>query len=378
MIEQDRDHFFMQKAIILAKKGEFTARPNPCVGCVLVKNDKIIGEGLHWQAGLAHAEINALQQAMEQAKGATCYVTLEPCAHEGRTGPCVDALIEAGIARVVISSHDPNPLVAGKGVKKLIAAGIEVKTQVLKQQADLLNCGFFSRMQRQKPFVRAKIAMSLDGRVAMASGESQWITGPQARQNGHEWRARSGAIITTAKTVNTDNCRLTVRHLSFMPACPPEVMFEQPLRVIVDTQNCVSSDASIFNEPGDTVVVVSSRVPDLNGDLDYIGLPEEDGHVDLTVLLSWLAEEEINDVLIEAGPTFIGAMLKANLVDELLVYVAPILLGSDAKAMADLPGFSKLSDKIEGSYQCVEQKGTDLFIRVALSEFARAYDNFSN
>jgi diaminohydroxyphosphoribosylaminopyrimidine deaminase/5-amino-6-(5-phosphoribosylamino)uracil reductase len=287
----------------------------------------------------------ALAQVQHKARGATAYITLEPCAHQGRTPPCVDALIAADLKRVVIASEDPNPLVAGKGIRALQDAGIAVEVGVCAQQAKAINKGFFSRMQRNRPYVRAKIAMSVDGRVAMASGESQWITGSLARQHGHCWRARSGAIITGSGTVLADNCRLSVREFELLGLADLN-LFRQPLRVVIDSQHRVPPDAAMMHEPGETVL---ERTRD-------------GSKVDLTALIANLAKREINDVLIEAGPGLVGAFLAQNLIDELLLYIAPSLLGAHAQPLAYLPGLAQLSDKLTGEFGAIERLGSDIHI----------------
>ncbi|MBN9288608.1 MAG: riboflavin biosynthesis protein RibD [Gammaproteobacteria bacterium 39-13] len=376
------DFDFMRQALALAALGQYTAHPNPRVGCILVKEGHIVGQGCHWQTGCAHAEVNALQDAKGEGVGATCYVTLEPCAHVGRTPPCIHALIEAKIKKVVIATLDPNPKVAGKGVRALEAAGIEVVVGVLQQEAQSLNKGFFSRMQRQRPYVRGKIGMSLDGRVAMANGESQWITSVDSRADVQYWRARSGAILTGSQTVKQDNCRLTVRQMKTLDL--PEISFQQPLRVIVDSKLSISAQAEIFCQPGRTVVATTSTLCSSKqkewinalplahrSQVECIALAEKENHVDLLALMHWLGEREINDVLVETGPTLMGALLQQGLIDELLLYIAPKLLGSEAKGMIHIPGISKLADHIAGAFAEMEQVGSDLRLVVKLSDFAR-------
>jgi diaminohydroxyphosphoribosylaminopyrimidine deaminase/5-amino-6-(5-phosphoribosylamino)uracil reductase len=360
----NQDSIFMQRALSLAEMGQYTSHPNPRVGCILVQENQIVGEGLHWQAGDLHAECNALQDAKEKAYGATAYVTLEPCAHHGRTGPCVDALIQANVKRVVVAALDPNPLVSGKGIQKLQEAGITVEVGLLEKEALALNKGFYSRMKRQRPYVRAKIAMSLDGRVAMKNGMSQWITSSEARQQGHLWRARSGAILTGKGTVLQDNCRLTVRDIERL-GLKNENLFRQPLRVIIDSTLSVPATAAIFHQPGKTIVATSELAnmqQEYGSQVEVIAFAEKNGYVDLQAVLFWLGKQEINDVLVEAGPTLVGALLQENLIDELLIYIAPKLLGSDAKPMAALPGFSQLSDQITGEFERFEVVGQDLHL----------------
>ncbi|MBS0287414.1 MAG: bifunctional diaminohydroxyphosphoribosylaminopyrimidine deaminase/5-amino-6-(5-phosphoribosylamino)uracil reductase RibD [Proteobacteria bacterium] len=365
-LPEDQDIFFMQQALELAKQGAFSARPNPQVGCILVKNGQVIAKGLHWQCGGPHAEVNALSQTTD-AQGATCYVTLEPCSHVGRTGPCVDALIQAKVARVVIAGIDPNPQVQGKSIKALVNAGIDVKVGVLEQAAFTLNQGFFSRMQRGIPYVRAKVGMSLDGKVAMQNGESQWITSQASREQVQRWRAKSGAILTGSETVLKDNCRLTVRNPEKL-GLTHEIEFKQPLRVVVDSKLKVSKDKAIFSEPSETIVATLGNSLTGNTASNGVGFPEKNGYVDLKALLEYLADREINDVLVEAGPTLVGAMLEQGLIDELLIYIAPKLLGNDAKPLATLKGITQLSEHIGGQFTQLEKVGDDLFVILKLNK----------
>lgn len=337
MIEHDTH--WMERAISLAQKGEYTVRSNPLVGCVLVKNNQVVGEGLHWQLGGPHAEIEALRMAREEARGARCYVTLEPCVHVGRTGPCVQALIEAGIQEVIVASEDPDPRVNGKSEAILQAAGIVVKKGVLEKEAQALNKGFFSRMQRKRPYVRAKIAMSIDGRIAMKNGESQWITSVEARQDVHHWRAKSGAILTTGKTVEVDDCRLTVRDVNMN--LPEGVIFSPPIRVIVDRTHRVKPQARVFQSPGEVMHMIG---------------------VGIEKVFAELNERAINDVWVEAGPTFLGSLLKERWIDEWVVYIAPKWLGHEAMPMAYLPGLESLSDHIRGQFGEIKKIGSDLRI----------------
>lgn len=354
----------MQQALVLAKRGEYSTHPNPRVGCLIVRDNQIVGEGWHERTGDHHAEIHALRQAKEKAYGATCYVTLEPCAHFGRTPPCVNALIQAKIKKVIIATLDPNPLVQGKGVEALRQHGIEVEIGLGECEAKALNRGFFSRMQRQKPYVRAKMAMSLDGRTAMASKESQWITGESARKDGQHWRALSDAILTTGATVRQDNCRLTVREGEPV---------SQPLRIIADTKGTVPDTAAIFHQPGRTLVALSkNNIPAVGGRFSYIALPEKEDHIDLEALLTYLAkEEQINEVLVEAGPTFLGGLLKENLVDELLVYLAPKLLGHQAAPLAYLADLIYLRDHIQGELIACDKIGTDCRLILKMNDFGK-------
>jgi len=380
-MNNELDSAYMRQAITLAKQGQFGARPNPMVGCVIVANGHVVGQGAHLQCGQAHAEINALAQAKEKAQGATAYVTLEPCSHTGKTGPCAEALIKAGIKKVVIGTVDPNPLVKGKGIEILQRRGIEVVTGVLAHEARSLNPGFFSRIQRQKPYVRVKVGMSLDGKTAMQNGQSQWITSEQSRKDVQQWRARSGAIVTTFATLVKDNCRLTLRDLEGIDEIIP------PIRVVIDRNLESPATSQLFSLPGKVVMVVSDKVSSStinawlekvpSDDVECIGLPLKNQHVDISVLLDWLAETEVNDLLVEAGAEFVGALLEDGLVDELLVYVAPKLLGSNTKGMAHLSSIQQLEAHIKGEFLSLEKIGPDIRLTVAVSDFARAHHDHS-
>ncbi len=359
----EQDIVFMQMALDLAKQGQYSTHPNPRVGCVMVKDGKVIASGLHWKAGFEHAEINALKLA--DCKDATCYVTLEPCSHIGKTNPCVNALIAAKIKRVVIANIDPNPQVKGKGIQALLNAGIDVSIGVLEKEATELNKGFFARMNRGAPYVRAKIGMSLDGKVAMQSGESQWITGPASRLHVQQWRAQCGAIITGSETVIKDDCRLTVREIETF--LPDPTLFTQPLRVVIDSRNRVPRDKAIFQQSGKTLIATTAK-PHMSEQDDIIILPQKNGKVDLSALLKWLGEKEINDVLIEAGPTLVGALLQDGLIDELLLYIAPKILGSEAKSFAAIPGLTKLSDCLNGEFIHTQKIEKDMFVIMKLKE----------
>lgn len=344
------DIVYMQRAIDLATLGLNTTTPNPRVGCVLVKDGDLVGEGYHQRAGEAHAEVNALKAAGANAKGATAYVSLEPCSHQGRTGPCADALIQAGITTVVYGMLDPNPEVAGRGLDKLRAAGVEVKGPVLADQAEALNPGFIKRMRQQMPWVRVKIGASLDGRTAMANGESQWITSQQARQDVQRLRARSCAIVTGVETVLSDNPALTVRDPALGDAP------RQPLRVIVDSKLRTPADAQILE--GAATAIASCSASEAFP-APVWALPTDSGRVDLKALLHKLAEQQCNEVLVEAGATLAGAFVQAGLVDELVVYLAPKLLGSDARAMLQMP-IETLAEASDWEYSEVVAIGSDL------------------
>lgn len=324
------DHGFMARALQLAARGLDTTTPNPRVGCVLVRDGAIVGEGWHMRAGEAHAEVNALRQAGARARGASAYVTLEPCSHHGRTPPCADALIDAGVRRVVTAMRDPNPLVAGEGLARLELAGIGTGCGLMEAEARELNIGFVSRMTRGRPWLRLKVAASLDGRTALANGRSQWITGPAARRDAHAWRARSCAILTGIGTVRDDDPSLTVRDV------PCE---RQPLRVVVDSRLETPPAAKVLQGGALVFSAVEGTLPGA----EVVVLPDARGKVDLAAMLAELGRRGINEVLVEAGARLNGSLFAAGLVDELLIYQAPLLLGDTARGMFGLPELSELS-----------------------------------
>lgn len=344
----------MARALKLARRGLYTTDPNPRVGCVLVKGGRIVGEGWHVRAGEPHAEIHALRAAGEAARGATAYVTLEPCAHHGRTGPCAEALIEAGVARVVAAMSDPNPEVSGRGLTLLREAGVAVELGLLESEARALNPGFIARMSRGRPFVRLKMAMSLDARTAMASGESQWITGPAARREVQRLRARSSAVMTGVESAIFDNSRLTVRadQLGIEGEQGEAIAARQPLRVIVDTRLRLPLAAACLSEPGRTLIVACSQDAERRAALEAAGaevliMPSgRDGRVDLAALLDHLAAHEAcNEVLLETGATLAGAMLDAELIDEMQLFVAATLLGGEARPLFAIPGLERMAQQ---------------------------------
>ncbi len=334
----------MARAVQLARRGWYSARPNPRVGCVIVRDGQVVGEGWHRRAGEPHAEVMALRAAAERARDATAYVTLEPCDHQGRTPPCTRALIEAGIARVVYGIRDPDCTAAG-GVETLAAAGVAVTGPVLEAECRALNPGFLTTCERGWPRVRLKVAASLDGRTAMASGESQWITGPAARRDVQRLRAESCAIVTGVGTVLADDPRLTVRteELALDPQVAAPVA--QPLRVVVDSHLRVRGDLRLLAEPG-PVLIATAVEPRALADAEVVALPDAGGRVDLAALLRHLGERQCHEVLVEAGARLAGAFLAAGLVDQLLVYLAPKLLGSEGWPLASLP-FERLDEAIE-------------------------------
>ena len=346
------DRSWMSRALMLAERGLYTTEPNPRVGCVLVADGEVVGEGWHVRAGEGHAEVNALAQAGERARGATAYVTLEPCSHFGKTPPCADALIKAGVSRMVAAMQDPNPQVAGNGLQRLREAGIAVECGLLEEQARALNPGFIKRMQQGLPWVRVKLAMSLDGRTAMASGESKWITGPSARADVQRLRARSGAVVSGADSVLLDDSALTVRASELgLPSDEAAAAAErQPLRVLIDSLRRVPLEQRFFREAGPSLVISTSAEQAADDYLaagsELLAVPGADGKVDLHAVLQTLAERGCNEVLVEAGAGLSGAFWRAGLVDELIVYMAPRLLGSQARPLMQLP-FESMSEAMD-------------------------------
>ena len=359
----------MAQALQLAERGLNTTSPNPRVGCVLVRDDKVVGEGWHHRAGEPHAEVIALRVAGELARGATAYVTLEPCSHHGRTPPCHDAFIAAEVARVVAAVQDPNPKVAGQGLAKLRAAGIEVECGLMEGAARELNIGFFARMTRGTLWLRCKVAMSLDGRTALKNGTSKWITGEAARQDVQHWRARSCAVLTGIGTVLADDPLLDVRDMETS---------RQPLRVVLDSQLRIPLNARILHslpsprgrgaggEGGLLLYTATTDAKKISA-LEKLGariivLPGANGRVDLTAVLQHLAASGCNEVLVEAGSALNGALLRAGLIDELVLYLAPQLLGDMARGMAQLGELTLLEQRIELEWQDVRNVGKDLRI----------------
>lgn len=349
------DYLFMTRALRLAEQGLYTATPNPRVGCVIVKDGKVVGEGAHLKAGLPHAEVYALQQAGAEAKGATVYVTLEPCGHHGRTPPCAEALVKAGVAKVITAMQDPNPLVSGQGIAVLQSAGITVLTGLLEPQAHALNAGFISRMTNRMPFVRSKLAASLDGKTALQNGLSQWITGAQARSDVQHWRARSCAVMTGIGTVLKDNPSLTVRELD---------IDRQPISVIVDSHLRMPLDAKLLNN--EQVLIAFANDSDNKAKqlaamgISLLCIPDNQDKVCLKRLLSHLASNEVNEVMVEGGESLNGALMALNLIDELIIYYAPKLMGSDAKSMFALPTLQSMQDVVSLDVIDVRQFGNDI------------------
>ncbi|MGP2414442.1 bifunctional diaminohydroxyphosphoribosylaminopyrimidine deaminase/5-amino-6-(5-phosphoribosylamino)uracil reductase RibD [Pantoea ananatis] len=358
------DERYMARALELARRGRFTTTPNPNVGCVIVRDGQIVGEGWHQRAGEPHAEVHALRMAGGRARGATAYVTLEPCSHHGRTPPCCDALIAAGVTRVVAAMQDPNPQVAGRGLHRLHQAGIEVSHGLMMQEAEALNRGFLKRMRTGFPWIQLKLGASLDGRTAMASGESQWITSPAARRDVQRLRAQSSAILSSSATVLADNPSLTVRWSeldSESQRLVDEAELRQPVRVIVDSQNRVTPDHKLIEQLGETWLM-RQQVDDRHWPetVTQIPVPLRDSQLDLVALMMVLGQRQINSVWVEAGATLAGALIQAGLVDELIVYVAPKLLGNDARGLCQLAGLTQLADAPVFAFRDIRQVGDDV------------------
>lgn len=383
------DHQHMAQALRLAERGLNTTQPNPRVGCVIVHGDEVVGSGWHQRAGEPHAEVHALRAAGERARGATAYVTLEPCAHHGRTPPCADALVAAGVARVVVAAEDPFPQVAGRGIGKLRAAGIAVDTGLLRDEARELNIGFFSRIERGRPFVRVKLAMSLDGRTALADGESKWITGEAARADVQRWRARSSAILTGSGTVLADDPRLTVRlgdDASHAPSFQRKLESSAtgaaldenrwiptfggappPLRVVLDRQLRTPAGSHVLDGSVPTLLLHGEQAATTDARFTQVEravVTEQGGALDLHAVLALLAARDVNELHVEAGPALCGALFAAGLVDELLLYVAPLLLGDSARPLLRLPPLAEMAARWQ--LQLIDQRmlGPDLRLRL--------------
>jgi diaminohydroxyphosphoribosylaminopyrimidine deaminase/5-amino-6-(5-phosphoribosylamino)uracil reductase len=348
------DHLMMARALRLAERGAYTTRPNPMVGCVITQGDEVVGEGFHARAGEPHAEVLALQAAGERAKGATVYVTLEPCAHVGKTGPCANALVAAGVARVVAAMRDPFPQVDGEGFKTLQAAGIVVEGGLMEAQARTLNRGWLSRIERGRPWLRVKLATSMDGRSALASGESKWISGEASRQDVQRWRARAGAILTGAGTVLIDDPSLTVR-------LDDGAAFVPPLRVVLDPGLATITRGRVREGDAPTLYVHAPDAKPPRGiDAQTAAAPVHEGRFDLEAVLKLLAAREINEVQIEAGATLAGAFLAQGLVDEILLYVAPVLLGDRARPLFDGLHIDEMTQRLNLSIVESRRIGNDV------------------
>ncbi|MBC3764554.1 bifunctional diaminohydroxyphosphoribosylaminopyrimidine deaminase/5-amino-6-(5-phosphoribosylamino)uracil reductase RibD [Neptunicella marina] len=358
----------MARALQLAEQGLWTVSPNPAVGCVITdQQGNIIGEGWHQRAGTPHAEVHALAMAGDAAKGAIAYVTLEPCSHYGRTPPCAEGLIKAGVSEVICAMQDPNPLVAGKGLRMLQDAGIKTQSGLLEAQANHLNRGFIKRMVNQRPFVTVKLACGLDGKTAMANGHSKWITSAAARKDVQQFRAQSCAILTGADTVLADNPSMNVRYneLSHKPAHIDQQSLRQPLRVVIDGDNRLSADLTIFNQPI-PVLLVNKSFNKAVGESEYVKQWQaplaQNNKIDLDALLIKLGEMNINNLWLEAGASLAGAIIDTKLADELIVYQAPKLMGHSAKSLLNLPEFEHMQQAIELQYLDVRMVGHDIRI----------------
>lgn len=366
------DHQYMARALQLATRGLYTTHSNPRVGCVLVRNKRLLAEGWHQYAGGPHAEIAALEKPGVDAEGATAYVTLEPCSHHGKTPPCVEALIAHRLARVVVAMQDPNPLVNGAGIHRLREAGIQVDVGLMADQAGVLNPGFIKRMQSHRPYIRLKQGISLDGGTALANGKSRWISGENSRIDVHRLRARSSAIMTGVDTVLSDNPAMTVRleSLAIMgePGTDSGSRLKQPLRVIIDSNLRIPPDARTLNMPGDVLIVTVSEDADrqarLRGDhIEVVRLPpDENGKPDLHDLMSVLAAGQVNELLVECGGRLAGALLSKKLIDEIVLYVAPCLLGSGARGLFDIPSLNDMRERVELDIQEIREIDRDIRI----------------
>ncbi len=356
---ENSDAFYMQRAIELARTPLAAPHPNPRVGCVIVNRGEVIAEGFHQAAGGPHAEVAAFNAAHREVAGSTMYITLEPCATHGRTPPCSQKIVSAAISRVVVASPDPNPVNCGLGIKQLRDLGIPTDVGVLADEAQELNRGFFCRHQQGRPWVIVKVAATLDGRIATAKGESQWITGESARKDVHNLRAQADALLTGVGTVRADNPRLN---------CRAAGVTRQPLRVIADSQLRTPEDAKLFDQPGEILFAVNQKVaPTTRRKFEQrasvVSFDTDNDRIDCRLLLAHLAEQQINEVLVEAGPTLVGALMEAGLVDEMVIYLAPTLLGDAATGIARMPSIENLTDQLRGEFQSIDRVGEDLRIR---------------
>ena len=365
------DYRFMQRAILLAKRGHYTTSPNPRVGCVLVKDGEIIGEGFHQKAGEGHAEVNALKMAGDNACDATVYVTLEPCSHFGRTPPCAQGLIKAGVKHVIAAMVDPNPKVAGNGLKMLEKAGVSTRNGLLTEAAEALNIGFIKQMTTGLPYVRCKLAASLDGKTAMKNGESKWITSPQARQDVQRLRAQSCAIISGADSILIDDAKMTVRWSEFgeLKNRYQKELVRQPIRIVIDSKNRLTPSLALFKESG-PIILIRNTIENIHQwphFVEQVCLPfdqksKSNQHIDLRALLEYLAKLNLNDVLIESGSRLAGAFIEQNLVDELILYQAPKLMGADSQSLVNMTTIENLSQAKELNISDLRMIGKDIRI----------------
>lgn len=368
-----QDHQFMQRAIYLAKRGHYTTSPNPRVGCVIVLNGEVVGEGFHEISGQGHAEVHALKQAGAKAKGATAYVTLEPCSHFGLTPPCAEALIKAQVGHVIAAMVDPNPQVSGRGLERLKSAGITTKFGLLEQDARDLNPGFIRLMTTKLPYVRCKLAASLDGKTAMASGESQWITSDHAREDVQRLRAQSCGVICGADSVIFDDAKMTVRWnaLGELKNSYEEAKVRQPIRIVIDSKNRLTPDLAIFNTASKIILIRTSIENEQTWphfvEQVVISKAKDSEQISLKHLLIYLAQQGLNDILIESGAKLAGAFMSENLVDELILYQAPKLIGSEGKSLVDIPAILQLSEAKDLNITDISMVGKDIRITAMFS-----------
>ena len=368
-----QDHQFMQRAIYLAKRGHYTTSPNPRVGCVIVLNGEVVGEGFHEISGQGHAEVHALKQAGAKAKGATAYVTLEPCSHFGLTPPCAEALIKAQVGHVIAAMVDPNPQVSGRGLERLKSAGITTKFGLLEQDARDLNPGFIRLMTTKLPYVRCKLAASLDGKTAMASGESQWITSAHAREDVQRLRAQSCGVICGADSVIFDDAKMTVRWsaLGELKNSYEEAKVRQPIRIVIDSKNRLTPDLAIFKTASKIILIRASIENEQTWphfvEQVVISKAKDSDQISLKHLLIYLAQQGLNDILIESGAKLAGAFMSENLVDELILYQAPKLIGSEGKSLVDIPAILQLSEAKDLNITDISMVGKDIRITAMFS-----------
>jgi len=368
-----QDHQFMQRAIYLAKRGHYTTSPNPRVGCVIVLNGEVVGEGFHEKSGQGHAEVHALKQAGAKAKGATAYVTLEPCSHFGLTPPCAEALIKAQVGHVIAAMVDPNPQVSGRGLERLKSAGITTEFGLLEQDARDLNPGFIRLMTTKLPYVRCKLAASLDGKTAMASGESQWITSAHAREDVQRLRAQSCGVICGADSVIFDDAKMTVRWsaLGELKNSYEKSKVRQPIRIVIDSKNRLTPDLAIFNTASKIILIRTSIENEQTWphfvEQVVISKAKDSEQISLKHLLIYLAQQGLNDILIESGAKLAGAFMSENLVDELILYQAPKLIGSEGKSLVDIPAILQLSEAKDLNITDISMVGKDIRITAMFS-----------
>ncbi|CAL4323930.1 Riboflavin biosynthesis protein RibD [Buchnera aphidicola (Thelaxes suberi)] len=362
----EKDFYFMEKAILLSKKGEFTTSPNPNVGCIIVNKKKIVGKGWHQYAGSDHAEIIALKEAGNKAIHATMYITLEPCTHFGLTPPCCEKIIQSKIYKVVIGSIDPNPHVSGKGIILLQKQGIKVVVGVLEQKIKKINCGFFKRMQKNIPFIRLKLGISLDGKIATKKGESKWITSKESRENVQYFRAKSCAILTSYKTVLLDNPLLTIRkHFFYEKKINNYHKKKQPYKIIIDNKNLVQLEHKCINPNGKVILIKTKKDKKIwpkHVSQHFCPSKEKKNQIDLKKMLYFLGNKKINNILVESGGVLSGMMLQLNLVDELIIYIAPIIIGNEGKSMCVLNNIVHLSESLHFSIVKTDFFGPDIRI----------------